>query len=57
MSIKSIQDKTLVALKPYGQSESNKVRATQEHNRLLGRQNIEWLVRVSVVGTPSEGGV
>ena len=55
MSIKSIQDKTPVALKPYGQSKRNKVRATQEHDRLLWRQNIECLVRVGVVGTPSEG--
>ena len=29
MSIKSIENKTPVALKPYGQSERNKVKATQ----------------------------
>ena len=36
MSIKSIQDKTPVALNPYGLSERNKVRATQEHDRAPG---------------------
>ena len=48
----AVSMKTPVALKPYGQSERNKVKATQEHNRLLGRQNKEWQERGVCSGDP-----